>query len=83
MQASPLAPGAIDQLKELLASTCTIPEVQPAIFASDAEVNVVVVTLACPGGRTQTIKAYREEAQALREFVRTLKLYVHSRIFSY
>jgi hypothetical protein len=46
--------------------------VQPTIFASDAEVNIVIVTLACPGGKVAVVKAYREEAQALREFIRTL-----------
>jgi len=25
----------------------------------------------CPDGKTQTIRAYREEAQSLREFIRT------------
>jgi hypothetical protein len=65
---------AISQLKELLARGCAIQKVQPAVFASDAEVNIVIVTLACPGGKTQVVKAYREEAQALREFVRTLIL---------
>jgi hypothetical protein len=34
-------------------------------MASDAEVNIVIVTLLCPD------VAYREEAIALREFIRT------------
>jgi hypothetical protein len=63
---------AISQLKDLLARGCTIQKVQPTIFASDAEVNIVIVTLACPGGKVAVVKAYREEAQALREFIRTL-----------
>lgn len=63
--------GAISELQGLLARNCKIQKVQPAVFASDAEVNIVTVTVACPDGETHTIRAYREEAQALREFVRT------------
>ena len=63
--------GAIFRLQELLAKDCRIEKVQPAMFASDAEVNIVTVTVACPDGIAHTIRAYREEAQALREFVRT------------
>jgi hypothetical protein len=40
-------------------------------MASDAEVNIVIVTLLCPDGKRETIKAYREEAVAMREFIRT------------
>jgi hypothetical protein len=43
-----------------------IEKVQPSVFASDAEVNIVIVTIVCPDGNRQTIKAYRE-AQGLRE----------------
>ena len=46
---------------------------QPAVFASNAEVNIVIVTLACPDGSMQTVRAYREEAHRLRECIRTLK----------
>ena len=63
--------GAISRLQDLLDRNCKIEKVQPAVFASDAEVNVVTVTVVCPGGATHAIRAYREEAQALREFVRT------------
>jgi hypothetical protein len=45
--------------------------VYPPVFASDAEVNIVTVTVKCHDGTTQTIRAYREEAHALREFLRT------------
>ena len=64
-------PDPVTQLRDLLAKDCRIQKVQPAVFASDAEVSIVVVTLACPGGATHVIKAYREEAQAVREFIRT------------
>lgn len=44
------------------------------MLASDAEVNIVNVTVICPEGAAHTIRAYREEASALREYVRLLKL---------
>lgn len=66
-----MMPDPVAQLRDLLARNCKIQKVQPTVFASDAEVNIVVVTLACPGGATHVIKAYREEAQAIREFIRT------------
>ena len=40
-------------------------------MASDAEVNIVIVTVLCPDGKKETIKAYREGAAALRGFIRT------------
>ena len=61
---------SISRLKNLLNANCKIEKVQPPVFASDAEVNIVTVTIACPDGKKHTIKAYREEAQALREFIK-------------
>ena len=66
--------SAVAQLKELLGRGCKVSKVQPAIFASDAEVNIVIVTVACPDGNLHTVKAYGEEARELREFVRSLQL---------
>jgi len=66
-----MMPDPVAQLRDLLAKDCRIQKIQPAVFASDAEVSIVVVTLACPGGATHVIRAYREEAQAVREFIRT------------
>ena len=63
--------NSISELKRLLAANCKIEKIHPAVFASDAEVNIVTVTMAFPDGKTQTIRAYREEAQALRKFIRT------------
>ncbi len=63
--------NAISKLKKLLESNCVIEKVQPPVMASDAEVNIVIVTLLCPDGKKETIKAYREEAVAMREFIRT------------
>ena len=63
--------NAISKLKKLLEYNCVIEKVQPPVMASDAEVNIVIVTLLCPDGRKETLKAYREEAVSLREFIRT------------
>jgi hypothetical protein len=62
---------SISELKKLLTSNCKIEKVYPPVFASDAEVNIVTVTVKCRDGKTQTIRAYREESHALREFLRT------------
>jgi hypothetical protein len=64
---------SISELKKLLASNCKIEKVYPPVFASDAEVNIVTVTVKCPDGKIQSIRAYREEAHALREFLRTCR----------
>ena len=64
-------PDPVAQLRDLLAKNCKIQKVQPAVFASDAEVNIVTVTVVCPDGATHLIRAYREDAQAVREFVST------------
>jgi hypothetical protein len=55
---------SISELKELLASNCKIEKIYPQVFASDAEINIVTVIVKCPDGKTQTIRAYREEAHA-------------------
>lgn len=62
---------SILKLQDLLSRNCKIDKVQPTVFASDAEVNIVTVTVSCPDGTRHTIRAYREEAQAIREYIRT------------
>ena len=62
--------GVISSLKKLLDEDCKIENIQPPVLASDAEINIVIVTVVCPDGRKETIKAYREDAVALREFIR-------------
>jgi hypothetical protein len=62
---------SISELKRLLSANCKIEKIHPPVFGSGAEVNIVMVTMALPDGKTQTIRAYREEAHALREFIRT------------
>ena len=62
---------SISELRKLLDANCKIEKVHPQMFASDAEVNIITVTVVCPDGKQQKIRAYREEAHALREFIRT------------
>jgi hypothetical protein len=63
--------NSISELKKLLDANCKIEKIQPPVYASDAEVNIVIVSIVYPDGKVQTIKAYREQAVALREFIRT------------
>ena len=64
--------GSVTKLKKLLVNDYKIEKIQPAIFASDAEVNIVTVVLICPDGKKETIRAYREESHVLREYIRNL-----------
>jgi hypothetical protein len=59
--------NAISKLKKLPESNCKIEKIQPPVMASDAEVNIVIVSPLCPDGKKEAIKAYREEAIALRD----------------
>ena len=65
--------NSISELKKLLNANCKIEKVEPPVYASDAEVNIVKVSIVCPDGKSHTIKAYKEEASTLREFIRTHK----------
>jgi len=48
-----------------------IEKVYPSVTASDAEINIVTVEVRCSDGQIHKIRAYREEANDLREFIRT------------
>ena len=62
--------GSISELQKYLAADCRIESIQPPVYASDAEINIVTVTVICPDGTKYVIRAYRDEARALREFIR-------------
>lgn len=64
----------IIKLKELLERNCNVKKVHPQVFGSDAETNIVTVELECPDGIHHKIRAYGENAQAVREFLRTRQL---------
>ena len=59
------------KLQGLLDRGCKIEKVYPSVLGSDAEVNIVTVELRCSDGQIHKIRAYREEASDLREFIRT------------
>lgn len=61
---------SISELKKLLNANCKIERIEPPVYASDIEITIVKVSLKCPDGKTHTIKAYKEESHALREFIR-------------
>ncbi|MDN5846338.1 MAG: hypothetical protein L0H53_08710 [Candidatus Nitrosocosmicus sp.] len=65
---------SISELKKLVAAGCKIDKVEPPVYGSDIETVVVRVSIKCPDGKVYTIKAYKEESSALREFIRTNKL---------
>jgi hypothetical protein len=61
---------SISKLERLLSTKCKIEKIYPSVFASDAETNIVTVEVKCPDGQIHKIRAYRDEASALREFIR-------------
>jgi hypothetical protein len=63
---------SLTKLKRLIDNDYEIEKIEPPVFASDAEVDIVTVTLLCPDGKKETIRAYREESRALREYIRNL-----------
>ncbi|HEY7108563.1 MAG TPA: hypothetical protein VH415_03960 [Nitrososphaeraceae archaeon] len=65
---------SINKIKELLERNCSVKKVYPQVFGSDAETNIVTVELECPDGTHHKIRAYGENAQAVREFLRTREL---------
>jgi hypothetical protein len=62
---------SILKLQGLLDRGCKIEKVYPSILGSDAEINIVTVEVRCSEGQIHRIRAYREEASDLREFIRT------------
>ena len=62
---------SILKLQELLDRGCRIEKIYPSVTASDAEINIVTVEIRCSDDQIHKIRAYREEANDLREFIRT------------
>lgn len=65
---------SILKLQELLDKDCKIEKIYPSVLGSDAESNIVTVEVRCPDKNIHKIRAYREEATNLREFIRTKNL---------
>jgi hypothetical protein len=58
------------KLQYLLDNGCKIEKIYPSVLGSDAEINIVTVEVRCPDGHIHKIRAYRDEASDLREFIR-------------
>ena len=65
---------SILKLQELLDRDCRIEKIYPRVLGSDAEINIVTVEVRCPDKNIHKIRAYRDEATNLREFIRTKNL---------
>ena len=65
---------SILRLQELLDKDGKIEKIYPSVVGSDAEINIVTVEVRCPDKNIHKIRAYREEATNLREFIRTKNL---------
>lgn len=65
---------SILKLQELLDKDCKIEKIYPSVLGSDAESNIVTVEVRCPDKNIHKIRAYKEEATNLREFIRTKNL---------
>lgn len=61
---------SILKLQGLLDRGCKIEKVYPSVLGSDAEINIVTVEVRCSDGQIHKIRAYREEASDLREYIR-------------
>ena len=45
----------------MLDAICKIVKVKPPVYDSDAKVNIVKVTVICPDGKVDAVKAYKVE----------------------
>ena len=66
---------SIEKLQMLIDNEYKIEKIQPLIFGSDAEINMVSLTLVSEDGRKETIRAYGEESHQLREYIRKNELF--------
>jgi uncharacterized Rossmann fold enzyme len=66
---------SIKKLKDMIDNNFKIEKIQPPIFGSDADINIVTVTLISENGKKEIVRAYGDESHQLREYIRTNKLY--------
>ena len=60
---------SIEKLQRLIDNNYKIENIQPIIIGSDAEINIVRLTLVSEGGKKESIRAYGEESHRLREYI--------------
>ncbi|HET9807060.1 MAG: hypothetical protein ACM3VV_05050 [Deltaproteobacteria bacterium] len=66
---------SIKKLQELIDNNYRIEKVHPPIFGSDAEINIITVTLISENEKKESIRAYGEESHQLRDYIRKNKLF--------
>ena len=66
---------SIKKLQNLIDNNYKIENIYPTIFGSDAEINIVTITLVSPQGKKENLRAFREESHLLREYIRKNKLF--------
>lgn len=66
---------SIEKLQTLIDNNYKIEKIHPLIFGSDAEINIVSLTLVSDDGKKETIRAYGEESHQLREYIRKNDLF--------
>ena len=66
---------SIEKLQTLINNDYKIEKIQPLIFGSDAEINIVSITLVSEDGKKESIRAYGEESHQLREYIRKNELF--------
>ena len=67
---------SIKKLQELINNNnYKIEKIHPLIFGSDAETNIITVTLISENGKKEIIRAYGDESHQLREYIRKNKLF--------
>ena len=65
----------IEKLQKLIDNNYKIEKIQPLIFGSDAEINIVSITLVSEDVKKESIRAYGEESHQLREYIRKNELF--------
>jgi hypothetical protein len=71
---------SIEKLQRLIDKNYKIEKIQPIIFGSDAEINIITLTLVSEDGKKESIRAYGEESHQLREYIRKNALYQNTGI---
>ena len=66
---------SIKKLQKLIDNNYKIEKIHPLIFGSDAEINIISLTLVSEDGKKENIRAYGEESHQLREFIRKNELF--------
>ena len=67
--------ASIKKLQDMIDNNFKIEKIQPPIFGSDADINIVTINLISEDEKKGIVRAYGEESHQLREYIRINKLY--------